>query len=630
MKSPSADIPPWQLRALLLWPGGEPPAELRARLDEAGVSIDVAASPEVAIVLAKTHAHDVVLCAPPEAGDLWLSPLRAAAPWLETIALVDPRDPRADLARRLGVNELVDPFALAPIDLADLVQRATQRSRLRGDNRRLLDENVEALRTQVLYRRCLDLLATIEIEVLQELIVKVFSELTEAKSAALWLRTRRGTLTLRAHQGLIARAALPAQIDPEHGPLAARIESGEPFAAEPTRAAPGFYVPLSGGGTVLGLLLLADKLGGPFAPQDLAKARTVADFAGLALRNARRFHDLEKVGLRDRESPTYNLSYFIDYAGKELYKASRYGRQFSLSTLRIENLELLRARLAPSAVAATLRRLIGTLAGLARDSDVLARVAEGELYLILPETDRFGVLMLERRIQDAVQTLEEQAADERPPLAVTIGSATFPLDGRDFDELLARCRERANEAVHTLQRRLHLSELDFWGSLRTLLAPWPTSVEAQQQASDQSRAAAASYRGPLVEDHFARVQRELGRELAREPHARGLLYIGTGEAAPEFPFLELLPPEIGARVCVLIRRGLKRLDHPAVSTVFLQGASPLTAAALQLEFLLFLSETGAYAYARRQREPIAFHSSDRPLVDHLISRLQHAFDLQPY
>ena len=148
--------------------------------------------------------------------------------------------------------------------------------------------------------------------------------------------------------------------------------------------------------------------------------------------------------------------------------------------------------------------------------------------------------------------------------------------------------------------------------------------------SGDTPVASASYRGPLPEDHFGRVQKEIGRELAREPRGRGLFYVGAGEADPSFPFLEILPPEIAARVCVLIRRGLKRADHPAVSTVFLQGASPLTSGALQLEFLLYLSESAAYAYARRRREPIAFHTSDRPLVDHLISRLQQAYDLQPY
>ena len=69
--------------------------------------------------------------------------------------------------------------------------------------------------------------------------------------------------------------------------------------------------------------MLADELSGSFTAQDFAKARAVGDLAAVALHNARRFADLERGGLRERDSPAYNLSYSIDSAGKELYKAQR-------------------------------------------------------------------------------------------------------------------------------------------------------------------------------------------------------------------------------------------------------------------------------------------------------------------
>jgi hypothetical protein len=48
------------------------------------------------------------------------------------------------------------------------------------------------------------------------------------------------------------------------------------------------------------------------------------------------------------------------------------------------------------------------------------------------------------------------------------------------------------------------------------------------------------------------------------------------------------------------------------------------------EFALYLAERAAYAFVRRRGagEP-TFHTSDRMLVDHLVSRLQQAYDLQP-
>jgi two-component system cell cycle response regulator len=241
------------------------------------------------------------------------------------------------------------------------------------------------------------------------------------------------------------------------------------------------------------------------------------------------------------------------------------------------------------------------------------------------------MMMFERRVEDAIRSFDERSDETRSPIVIGMGSATFPSDGQDFDELLGRCRERLEEARQTLKRQLQLQGLDYWQSLATLLGPWPPRVEASiAERSGAAVGASASYRGPLPEEHFARVQREIGKELSRDPSTRGLLYLGCGDQEPVLPLLEALPEEVGPRICLLLRKEEGRVSHPAVTTLFLPGPSPLPAGALQLEFLLYLSEGSAYAYARKRLDPFAFHSSDRPLVDHLISRLQQAYDLQPY
>jgi hypothetical protein len=46
------------------------------------------------------------------------------------------------------------------------------------------------------------------------------------------------------------------------------------------------------------------------------------------------------------------------------------------------------------------------------------------------------------------------------------------------------------------------------------------------------------------------------------------------------------------------------------------------------EFLLFLGENAAYGLLQRP-DGTLFHTSDVPLVDLLVSKLQAAYDLQP-
>jgi two-component system, cell cycle response regulator len=505
---------------------------------------------------------------------------------------------------------------------------------LRLAHQRLLAENQDLLENQSLHRRCLEILATVELEGLQDILLRTFSEITDSPGAALWVRNRRGSLVLRSYRGPIDRERLQLQIDPRNGPLAARIESGLPFIAPAAFTGegpevPGLYVPLGASGQTIGLCLVTDR-SGPHGGGDVGRARVVGEFAALALRNARRLHDLERAGLRDRETQAYNLSYFIDYAGKELYKASRYGRQFSIITLAIDNLSLLRRRLPTGLLAETNRRLVKALSSLVRDSDVLSKVGEGEFYFLLPETDRFGAMMFERRVVAAARSLDEDSTEERPPLSIAVGSATYPRDGDDFDELLHLCRQRMDEARHTLRRKLHLEELGFWESVEALLQPSEVNGKAAETRTPDGL---PSYLGLLPETHFANVQREVGRELSRDPRARGLLYIGAGELTDDPPILLTLPPgEIATRVYFLGRRGIEPLGHPAVTTVFAKsGGSDVERALQRHEFVLFLAERAAYAFMqRRGSEAACFHTSDRPLVDHLVAKLQEDYDLQPY
>ncbi len=64
--------------------------------------------------------------------------------------------------------------------------------------------------------------------------------------------------------------------------------------------------------------------------------------------------------------------------------------------------------------------------------------------------------------------------------------------------------------------------------------------------------------------------------------------------------------------------------HPLVTQVYLDGDPRFTSHA----FLLFLSEHSAYALLAGP-DGRMFHTSDAPLVDALVSKLQNLYDLQP-
>jgi len=593
-----------------------------------GHQVRVAASGEEALRLLAGDRFDLLLTdlvMPGVDGIALVREARARDPELEAVAITGQDDVRlAVQAMKAGCAD----FLSKPVDrgeLVEVVERTLGRARLQREHQALLHENIQFARSQSLFRQCMGILATLDLERLQDLALAVLARVTDAQGAALWLADEKGQLQLRTYRGIIDRSVLPPRIDPKESEIAPSIRAGAPFAAPGAPPGETFYVPLVVDEEPVGLALLADRASGRFGPDEHAAAMAVADFAAVAVRNARRFQALERVGLRDRETAAYNLSYFVDYAGKEFYKARRYGRQFSLVLLSIDNLEQMRKEVGRELFRPAMRDLVSAVSRVVRDADILAKVADNEYYVLLPETDYFGALMFLRRAVEEVRREETvRALEQRLPVLLSLGAATYPKDGEDFDELLHWCRARAEEQRGSIVRRLHLSDLEpaaFWELADLLLA-------------DAARLPESSPSAPRPADLglVATVQREAAREVARDPRARGLVYVSQGRDGGPTPLLDGLPRgEAGmrsgdhpVRVFLLGPRGAAAPDHPLVTPVYLEGDDRLSSH----DVLLFLGENAAYGLLQR-RDGALFHTSDVPLVDLLVSRLQAAYDLQP-
>jgi diguanylate cyclase (GGDEF)-like protein len=603
----------------------------RELLEGAGLQVRAASSGSEALrLLAEEHFDalltDVVM--PGLDGVALVREAKKRDPDLEAVAITGHEDVRlAVQAMKAGCAD----FLTKPVDREELVQvceKALARVRLRREHSQLVSENLDLARAQELHRHGLQILSSLDVEKVQDLTLQILARVTDAQGAALWIADEKGQLALRGYRGLVDRAALPARIDPRDSTWAPRLAQPVPSAAPWAKeAADAFVVPLLADEEPVGAALLSDRARGRFGAEQQAAAVAVADFGAIAVRNARRFHALERVGLRERDTGAYNLAYFIDYAGKEFYKARRYARAFSLVVLSVDNAEQMRKEGGRDLYRRVLRDLVAAITSVVRDADILAKVSESEYYVLLPETDHFGALMFQRRAQEEIRRAESIRELERScPALLSMGGATFPKDGEDFDELLHWARARVGEQRGSLLRRLHLSDLPpaaFWELVDLLL-------------SDQARIPESSPSARLAQDPelFVAAQREAAREIGRDPRARGVLYVGTRQRPAAAPVLQALPGgeataragDPSARVYLLAPRGGEHrpVGHPLVTEVSVDG-DPRFAGH---EFLLHISEHAAYALLTGPGGR-CFHTSDGPLVDALVSKLQAHYDLQP-
>lgn len=341
---------------------------------------------------------------------------------------------------------------------------------------------------------------------------------------------------------------------------------------------------------------------------------------------ARSYQLPPSLGLRDPDTDAYGLSFFVEYVTKELQRSMRYGRPFGLATLRVGGARELLREHGAAPIRGLLRAILAAVARTARDVDVVARLEEDEFGVILPETDHFGALMFQRRAIAAVaEDAKVKELSANLPFSLEVGAATHSRDGKTLDELLSRCRERAVQGRRSIVRGLEA--LGFWESIGELLEG---SLPTLPSAASDEELGPSSRRLGLSAATFQSIRAEAMREVAREPEGRGLLYVSAGSdlLQASLPLLEALTSGGSTwSVHLLGRRGPSSLHHPAMTPVYVDAQDP----ACHHDLLLFLSERTAYGLVRKAGEHgPAFHSNDGPLISHLVTRLQQAYELHTY
>src|SRR5512133_453085 len=140
-------------------------------------------------------------------------------PDVEAVAVTGHDDVRlAVQAMKAGCAD----FLTKPVDREELVavaERALGRVKLRREHSQLVSENLDLARSQALYRQGLQILATLDLERLQDLALSVLARVADAQ----------GELQLRGYRGVVDRAALPPRIDPADPVWREPLAGGAPF-----------------------------------------------------------------------------------------------------------------------------------------------------------------------------------------------------------------------------------------------------------------------------------------------------------------------------------------------------------------------------------------------------------------
>lgn len=197
-------------------------------------------------------------------------------------------------------------------------------------------------------------------------------------------------------------------------------------------------VPIKSKNRVLGVIELINPYENrDFDAVDLRILETIADYAAIAVENARNYEKIQQLVITDDLTGLFNarhMHHLIDY---EIERARRYGSSVALVFIDLDHFKQVNdthGHLIGS-------RLLSEIGHFLRDNirkvDLAARYGGDEFVLILPETGKQGALILCNNLCQQLRQhpfLSEAGMDLK--VTASFGVAALPEDAADKAELL--------------------------------------------------------------------------------------------------------------------------------------------------------------------------------------------------
>jgi diguanylate cyclase (GGDEF)-like protein len=174
--------------------------------------------------------------------------------------------------------------------------------------------------------------------------------------------------------------------------------------------------------------------------------QTMADYAAIAIENARAVHRIQELSITDDCTRLYNARHLYTVLEEEVQRSRRFGYQFTILFLDLDNFKtvndehghLLGSRLLCE-VGLCLRE------GL-RLVDTAFRYGGDEFAILLPQTSKGGGLVVARRLLQAFRE-RRWLADEpvTVSLRASVGVASYPEDASTPESLMQKADEMMYE-----------------------------------------------------------------------------------------------------------------------------------------------------------------------------------------
>jgi diguanylate cyclase (GGDEF)-like protein len=213
----------------------------------------------------------------------------------------------------------------------------------------------------------------------------------------------------------------------------------------------GLAVPVPGEAGPIGFLSVYSRSPDHrFTEEEMRELEELAQRAGPAIENARRFREARQLADLDALTGLHNRRYFHETLAREVARAHRYGRRLALVVIDLDDFKAINDRIGHLAGDAVLAETAERVRDVVRSADVACRVGGDEFAVILPESTTADADQLYHRLLGAVSS---HPVGQAGRLSISAGMAEIREDDNPTafferaDEALYRAKEHGKGQV---------------------------------------------------------------------------------------------------------------------------------------------------------------------------------------
>lgn len=200
-------------------------------------------------------------------------------------------------------------------------------------------------------------------------------------------------------------------------------------------------IPVRTGGKVLGIIEMVNIDMGVYTRNELL-LRTLADYAAIAIENARAVHRIQELSITDDCTGLYNARHLFSMLSEEVHRSRRFGYEFSLLFLDLDHFKRVNDEHGHLVGSKLLAQVGQALRENLRLVDAAFRYGGDEFAILLPQTSKDAALLVAQRLMTVFHSRQWLTGEGVAlSLRASIGIASFPDDATSPQAIVQRADE---------------------------------------------------------------------------------------------------------------------------------------------------------------------------------------------